>query len=338
MKWTAVLVVWTVLALVCLLGGRLYIAGAAKNMQEAEMYLPERALEELLDELNGRDTASLYARTQAVYPSLDTEEAYGAFLNGLLETYGDDLHTVETDEGYRLYAGDTYLADMELIQDEEGLLHAVMPLEGECTAVVEVPAGEKVSVNGRDLSQYRTEENVPAANCLNMGSAQPVYTDVYELEGLLAEPGLDGYALIQDVRSGHWLAGREVTDPELLQEMIDDAETIAAFPAQDGTLAQAAAVSVTDSAWYRRYATVQNYWFTSHSVSEFSNGEVLKAVYQDDRTIAAHVVFDYYADNGEVHRTWHCGYQMTFRLTDQGWKVANMAIANELNPGTVLPE
>ena len=50
------------------------------------------------------------------------------------------------------------------------------------------------------------------------------------------------------------------------------------------------------------------------------------------------MVFDYFADNGEVHRTWHIGYQMTMVNTPQGWKVGGMEINNELNPNQIQPE
>ena len=124
----------------------------------------------------------------------------------------------------------------------------------------------------------------------------------------------------------------------LKAEMIRDGELIASYPAQDASLGEVAAIALTSSSWYQRYTTLQNYWFTAHKVHEFSNEQVLRAAYQNDDTILAHVVFDYFADNGEVHRTWNIGYQMTFLNTAEGWKVAGMEINNELNPNSVIPQ
>jgi hypothetical protein len=38
-----------------------------------------------------------------------------------------------------------------------------------------------------------------------------------------------------------------------------------------------------------------------------------------------------------VERTWNGGYQMTFLNVGGTWKIAGMAINNELNPNKVTP-
>ena len=49
-------------------------------------------------------------------------------------------------------------------------------------------------------------------------------------------------------------------------------------------------------------------------------------------------MFDYYAENEEVSRTWYIGYQMTFLEVDGEWKVLDIEINNELNPRQIQPE
>ena len=56
------------------------------------------------------------------------------------------------------------------------------------------------------------------------------------------------------------------------------------------------------------------------------------AVQQSDDTIVSHIYFDYFADNGEVNRTWHCGYQLTFRKIGGAWKVCGTELCSLLNP------
>lgn len=329
------------LALIIAGAGKTLALSAGKHFIEEEKKMPETAMEGLLEDLVSGDFSDLYRETQAVRPNLDSEAGYTAYLEGLLNHYGREALTYRNVDGeWRVYAGDTYLAEAVVQEDGEGNMHAALPLEGNGTAVIEVPAGAELKINGNVLGkEYLKESDVPAVNCEQFPvSTEKVSVDVYEIGPLLGEPEADEWVLLKDVLSGHYLAGKEVTDDVLLEEMIRDAELLAAYPAQDASLAQVAAVSLTNTTWYSRYATLQNYWFTSHSTSEFSNAQVLKAVYQSDDVIAAHIVFDYYADNGEVHRTWHCGYQLTFVQTENGWKIAGTAINNELNPATVLPQ
>ena len=40
---------------------------------------------------------------------------------------------------------------------------------------------------------------------------------------------------------------------------------------------------------------------------------------------------DYYATNGEVERTWYCGYQVSLINLDGSWKIAQMTVDQELN-------
>ncbi len=329
-----------VTAALILVLGQLRVRQAAASFREEDAAMPGHATERLLAQLRGGDYHSLYEATMAIRPSMDAESAYTEMAGSIIEKWGSDALNVQcAEEACGLYAGDEYLAEIVLQETGNGW-QAGLPLAGDRTAVVEVPAGEPLVIHGETVSRSLIiEENVPAANGFQFADESKVpRVDVYQLEGLLSEPAADDLVLVQDPITGHYLAGRPVTDEELKKEMIRDGELIAGYPAQDNSLAEVAAIALTSSSWYQRYTTLQNYWFTAHRTHEFSNEQVLRAAYQNDDTIVAHVVFDYFADNGEVHRTWHIGYQMTFLNTADGWKVAGMEINNELNPNTVIPQ
>ena len=328
-----------VIAAAVLLYGAHASSAVAERLRAEEEMMPEAAMVHLLDCLEAGEYGEVYEDTLSYSWMPDSAASWSACLDRMLEVCGRDALSYRgSGNDWRIYAGDVYLADAAVYTDEEGRPHAALPLEGKCTALVEVPAGTTLVINGRALEDP-VEENVPAAECFAFPSTvQKVHVDVYSIDGLIGEPEADEYALVRDVLSGRYLAGKAVEDEALLEEMIRDAEILAAYPAQDASLGQVQAVSLTNTSWYSRYATLQNYWFTAHSVSEFSNAQVLNAVYRSDDVVTAHIVFDYYADNGEVHRTWHCGYQLTFLHTDNGWKIASTAINNELNPAAKHPQ
>jgi hypothetical protein len=166
--------------------------------------------------------------------------------------------------------------------------------------------------------------------------------DVYELKNLLGEPtievnGESGYGTLKDVLTCHILVGKTATDASLAQTMIDDAEICAKWPAQEASLGQVGAISIINSDWYSRVSGVQNQWFTAHGTSSFSNQNAFNIIQQSDDSMVGFVTFDYYASNGEVSRTWNGGYQMTFLNVGGVWKIAGMAIDNEMNPNKVTP-
>ena len=327
-------------AAVILILGQVRVRSASGSFKNADASMPGYATERLLEQLQSGDYHSLYEETMAVQPSLDAESAYTDMVERIIAKWGSDSLAVKcAGTACGLYAGDEYLAEIVLKETEAGW-QAGLPLAGDRTAFVEVPAGEALVIHGETVSRdLISEENVPASNGFQFADESKVpRVDIYQLDGLLSEPAADELVLVQDPITGHYLAGRPVTDEALKAEMIRDGELIASYPAQDASLGEVAAIALTSSSWYQRYTTLQNYWFTAHRVHEFSNEQVLRAAYQNDDTIVAHVVFDYFADNGEVHRTWNIGYQMTFLNTAEGWKVAGMEINNELNPNTVIPQ
>ena len=304
-------------------------------------------LDTTLEQIRSGDLDEICENSIAAYKSLDSKEAYKARISAVLEDLDPELlHIVYDDEDhYRLYCEDQYVAPLEVVEISEDEFQVLLPITGTKSYLVEVPTGKKLYANGIEISSSNIKEkNIPASNFWEVRETNYIpYVDLYEIKDLIDLPELDlgdqaEYTLLEDPMSGNYLFGKTVKDKELLQMAIDYAETLAAYPAQDGNLGAVSAIALTSSSWYPRYTGIQNYWFTAHQTSKFSNEEVLKAAWQSDDSFVAHVILDYFADNGEVHRTWYIGYQLTLINTPNGWKIGAIEINNELNPRTVIPE
>ena len=109
------------------------------------------------------------------------------------------------------------------------------------------------------------------------------------------------------------------------------AEAIIKFPCEDGSLAAVASYSITSSDFYKRISTLQNEWFTPHSIAKLSFGDV-KVIKQNDDSFIANVIWNYYISNGSLEREYHGAYQMSFLKVNGTYKLAGFAIDNELNP------
>ena len=321
--------------------GRMRVSGAEAQFASYEADMPEVQINEVMNEIRNGNYGDIFAATQSIAPSLDSEETYIERLTEIL-SYGDPADLAaepvsigDTERTYRLVNGDTLLGTLTLLNDN-GSWKPAFPIKGTETYTVEVPQGISLTANGKPVGEeYRKETGKEASNFFQITDSSIIPTvDIYEFDGLLGEPALnkeEGYAMIKDVLSGNWLMGKEITDEELKERLIYAAEQIAMYPAQDTPLSNVAAVSDTGAAWYRKYVSLQNYWFTAHDKTELSN-ETCKAVAQSDDTIVAQIAFDYFADNGEVSRTWHCGYQLTFRKVGDEYLVCGTEISSLLNP------
>ncbi len=336
-------------AVICPLiaAGAVVVYGLAANRKAEEKYraqealMPQVQLTEVLESIQGGDYETMFNASQKLSPSLDSKEAY---VERLTEIFKDrDLTNIttetvsETDEKreYRLIDGDMLLGTLTLLKEGDKWIPA-FPLKGNQSYRVEVPSGMSLNVYGTPVgSEYLVETGQEASNFFQVTDPSVIpYVDIYEFDGLLGEPALnkeEGYAMIRDVLSGNWLLGKEIIDEALLNELVEDAKLIAEYPAQDTALANVTAISDTSSRWYQKYVTLQNWWFTSHSKMEITN-EKIKAVAQSDDTIVAHISFDYYADNGEVNRTWNVGYQLTFRKINDRYVVCGTELDSRLNP------
>ncbi|MBQ9329033.1 MAG: hypothetical protein IJ225_10955 [Solobacterium sp.] len=336
-----------VLIAMALAGGASYAVGMSKVKRAEQEFIsyeqemPQVQIEEVMASLRNHELDGIFETTQKLSPSLDSRDAYMEKLEELLETEDPtSLQAVpesleETVRTYRLLQRNTPIGTMILL-NEDGEWKPAIPIEGEESYTVEVPQGIELEVYGSPVSsQYRIASGQQASNFFQVSDSSIIpIVDIYQFDGLLGAPALneaEGYSMIQDVLSGNWLLGKEVIDEALKQELIHDAELIAMYPAEDTSLASVTAISDTTSSWYRKYVTLQNYWFTAHNTMELSN-ESIQAVMQSEDTIVAHITFDYYADNGEVNRTWHVGYQLTFRKSGDTWLVCGTELNSLLNP------
>ena len=324
-----------------ILAGNAYVKKAEAEFAGNEAAMAEVQLAGVMEKLNQKDYSGMYAATQSIEPTLDSEEAYLARLG---EVFADRdmtkvscmlINETETQREYQLTDGDTLLGTMVLLK-KDGTLQPAFALHGNESYRVEVPSGMTLKAGDTVVgTEYLVKKREEAANFFQVTDPTIIpAVDIYELTGLLGEPELnkeEGYSMIQDVLSKDWLLGKTVTDEKLKQELIDAAVLIAEYPARDASLASVQAVSDTSSRWYQKYVTLQNAWFTAHDKHSVSN-EGIKAVQQSDDTIVSHIWFDYFADNGEVNRTWHVGYQLTFRKSGDKWIVCGTELNSLLNP------
>lgn len=319
--WIAI-VVPVVSAGIVLAVGSVQRSSLAAEYEKNEETMPQVQLQRVLADIGSGNYEAMFEASQKIAPSLDSKETYVKRITEILgdrDIAGLTVNTVsETDERreYQLIDGDTLLGTLILL-NENGEWIPAFPLHGNNHYTVEVPSGLSLNVYGTPIGEeYRKETGREASNFFQVTDSSVIpAVDVYAFDGLMGEPALnteEGYSMIRDVITGNYLLGKEVTDESIKQELIQAAEYIAMYPSKDTALSNVTAVSDTSSRWYQKYVTLQNYWFTAHNTMEITN-ESIRAVAQSDDTIVAHITFDYFADNGEVHRTWHIGYQLTFR-------------------------
>lgn len=339
-KTWIVLVILLVTAGICVGGGYYYLSNAKKEFAEAEKLLPESAISEYLKKVENNDFDGLYEDSLIVSPHLNSKEDYIAEMESI---YGDlkasDISFVQSDveNEYILASDGKYLATVKLLQDNNGKWIASTEFSGNNSYTIEVPAGMSLTVNGLDVDDtYLVASNVNASNFSDENiESYSVKVDRYELNNLLGEPEIsvgEGYTTIIDVLTNTILVGKENTDSSLTETFKNYAITCASFPAKETTVGSVQAISLRGSDWYSRISGMQNTWFTSHSVSNFSNVNATNIIQQSDDTAIGYVTFDYYASNGTVDRTWHGGYQMTLVKESGTWKIAAFGIDVDLNP------
>ena len=347
---------WLGLLIVALLAAGLAFFGktqldeAKKEFAAAEADMPESAISNYFNHIRANDFDGIYEDSMVVNPHINSKADYIAKLE---EIYKDvdtskieyaGLDNTDGSKDYKLYYNKKYLATLKLIRSSDGRWLASTIFSGDKNYTIEVPTGLSITANGSPIGKsYITEEAVVATNFTGLRDTSPApLVDVYTLENLLGEPdiqvvGESGYGSLTDVLTGRILIGKTVNDPQLEETMIKDAEICAKFPAQETSLGSVGAISITNSDWYKRVSGVQNQWFTAHGTSNFSNQRAFNIIQQSDDSMVGFVTFDYYASNGEVSRTWYGGYQMTFLNVGGTWKIAGMAIDNEMNPNKKTP-
>lgn len=340
------------LLLLLLLGGisffvsKMYFDNLTKDFGSIEEGLQEKVAQDVYKRILERDFTGIFEETEKEYPGFYDEEVYLEKLNQILEEADPSKLSYKqlNSNQYGIYEDNTLLFRFDLNKEADTYKVAI-PMRGQDRITLEVPVGMNVQVGSETLgSSNLIEENVEASNFLSTTlQDEIVMVNVYELDNCLGIPTLkdvsgNELSAVQDAITGHYLVGQKVEDSSLDNRFIECAKQLALYPAQDTSLANVQNVSITSSLWYQRYQTLQNYWFTPHDVYRFSNEEVLHKAKQSDDTIVAEVIFDYYAENDEVNRTWYIGYQMTFLEVDGEWKVLDIEINNELNPRQIKPE
>ena len=330
--------------------GKNYVDNAKKEFAAAEAALPESAISAYFGHIRDNDLDGIYEDSMIVAPHINSKEDYIAKLQEIYQGVDTSqieytgLDNVDGSKDYKLYYDKKFLATLKLIKAADGTWKASTIFAGDKNYVIEVPSGLTITANGVEIGdEYLVSSDTVASNFTGLkDTSEAPKVDVYQLENLLGEPkievkGESGYGTLKDVLTGHIFIGKTVNDPELEQTMIDDAIICPKWPAQEASLGQVAAISITSSDWYSRVSGVQNQWFTAHGTSSFSNEKAFNIIQQSDDSMVGYVTFDYYASNGEVNRTWYGGYQMTFLNVGGTWKIAGMAIDNELNPNKKTP-
>ncbi len=288
--------------------------------------------------------SDLYTESLKVVNHLNTESDYNAALKSVYDGLSSVQYSVVNDSDtvkeYKLYNSDNvHIANLRSVQQSDGTWATATIFNEQKDYTVEVPTGLSITINGLDARAHQTKTAVPADNYSGLSdtSSAPL-VDVYEVDGLISEPtvevsGKSGYTTIKDVTSNTIYVGEDATsDTDLADTLISDAKICAGWPAQDNGIGAVAAISITDSDFYQRVSGVQNQWFTAHGTPTYSNEAALKIVKQSDDSLIANVIFDYYASNGDVDRTWHCGYQMTMLNAGGTWKIAGFGVDSTLNP------
>ena len=337
-------VILTVFAVV--LGFLVVNHGSAKAIEvNADDETAAAEIQEYLEKVVNGEYETVYDESFSVLMHLNTIEDYQ---QALKELYGG-LHNVEysvkAEEAdvrlYSLYRDGQYLADIRMQKQADGSWVSATVFPKAVDYYLEVPVGMKVRVNGTEMSEaYLAASGVKASNFSGIGNAYTAaLVDRYRINSMLAVPTVssdeEGYTLIRDVANPVLYYGKDGSDDaELKNTLIQYAQTCAQFPAQEASVGSVAAISITDSTWYSRVSGVQNDWFTKHKISEFSNQDVLSVIKQSDSSAIANVVFDYYASNGKVERTWNCGYQMSLVKVNGVWKIAGMGIDSTMNPNS----
>lgn len=345
LKPITVILLMVVMGIVSFFGTRFYFNNQLKEIETIENTMQEKIALDTFERIKKKDFSGIYEETIKEYPGYYNEEVYLEKLTNIIEEASNNLSMKQLEDNeYGIYDGNELLLRYHLRKEGDTTFVSI-PMRGQETITLEVPVGMNVMVNGKNLdSSSLVERNVEASNFLSTSLQEEiVMVDVYELDGCVGIPTLydekgNELAYVKDAITNHYLVGEKVEDNKIKERMIECGKQLALYPAQDTTLANVQEVSVVSSLWYQRYATLQNYWFTPHETYKFSNEEVLHMARQSEDTIVAEVIFDYYAENEEVSRTWYIGYQMTFLEVDGEWKVLDIEINNELNPRQIQPE
>lgn len=341
----------TILALVlliCVGTSTAFVLFTKSNLAKQEAKLPESAISLYLKQVKNNDLNSIYENSLLIDPHLNSKEDYNQAIKDIYTGVNlDNLiyqeeKSVEDDLLYGLYDGNVKVAVIKLVKETNGKWLASTVFQGNHSSVVEVPAGVTFKVNGLEVSNdYISNKSATATNFSGLDDKSDAPKVIrYELNNLITEPVItidnSGYTTIKDALSNTYFIGKETTDSDLKTTVINAAKTVARYPTKDGTLGAIGAITITGSDFYDRIKTMDNQWYAAHGTSQFSNEDVLSIVQQDENSMIANVVFDYYIASGSTSKEYNIGYQISFLNVRGTWKIAGFAIDNEMNPKTKI--
>lgn len=320
------------------------VLGTKSSMAKKEAKLPESAISLYLKQVKSNDFSGIYENSLLIDNHLNSKEDYDQEIKNIYEGVNLDnliYQQDSTDDSlYGLYDGNVKVATIKLIKSSTGKWLASTVFQADNSSIVEVPAGVTFKVNGLDVSNdYITDKNVTATNYdgLDDQSVAPKVVR-YTLSNLISEPEItvdnSGYAVMKDVLSNTYFIGKTSSTSSLEETAINAAKTCAKYPTKDGTLGAIGAITITGSEFYDRIKTMDNQWYAAHGTSQFSNEEVLSLIQQDEDSMIANVIFDYYIASGSTSKEYHIGYQISFINVNGTWKIGGFAIDNEMNPKT----
>ena len=324
-------------------GGFFYVNNAQKQFSAQEAEMPESAISTYLENIRTGSYDQIYKDSLVVAPHLNSEADYVAKLEDIYS--GVTISSIEyapdssDTSKYKLYSNKKYLATLDLVKASDGRWLASTEFSGDQNFTVEVPTGLSIQVNGLSVdSSYMTASDTVASNFTQIpNQSSAPHVDTYTFKNLLGTPeitveGSSSYTTLQDVLSDTIFIGKVSNEADLATQFTNAAVTLASYPTRDGSLGAIANICITDSDFYSRLSSLQNTWFSDHSTSSFSNVTASDIIMLREDTLVVDLTFDYYAENSEVNRTWHGGYQLSFMRVNGVWKLAGMGIDNELNP------
>lgn len=347
-KASAGITILVLVLLICIGTATAFVLFTKTNLAKQEAKLPESAISLYLKQIKNNDFNGIYENSLLIDPHLNSKEDYDQAIKNIYDGVSLDKLIYQEEKSasddllYGLYDGNVKVAVIKLVKGTDGKWLASTVFQGDHSSIVEAPAGVTFKVNGVEVTNdYISNKNVTATNFSGLDDQSDAPKVVrYELNNLISEPVIttdnSGYTTIKDALSNTYFIGKETTDSDLEDTIINAGKTVARYPTKDGTLGAIGAITITGSDFYDRIKTMDNQWYAAHGTSQFSNEEVLSIVQQDENSMIANVIFDYYIASGSTSKEYHIGYQISFLNVRGTWKIAGFAIDNEMNPKTKI--
>lgn len=333
---SSLLIVVTLVLCVILSIVTLNIIKSKVKSEDAKM--PEHAISAYLKDVKDNNFDKIYDDSLVIDPHFNSKEDYISTLQSIYADVDVDKLIFQLDDNndYSIIDGNKLVATIRLIE-KNGEYMASTIFSGDNTYYIEVPVNETLVVNNiRVTADNLVNSNISASNFNGISKMDNIPSvDVYKIDNLISEPDImivdKDYHVIKDALSNTYYVGA-INDTHDLEEYAKQAaQAIIKFPCEDGSLAAVASYSISSSDFYKRISTLQNEWFTPHSIAKISFGDV-DVIRQNEDSFIANVIWNYYISNGSLEREYHGAYQITFLNVNGTYKIAGFAIDNQLNP------